>query len=445
MIHARSSLVHRVLRSSSILVVGFIASQGLRLASNLILTRILFPEAFGMMALITVVLIGVAMLSDIGTSQSIMQSQRGDDPSFLDTAWTLQIIRGVVLWLATLALTPAVASFYGEPDLLSYLPVVAFNLVIGGFKPTRMETANRHMQAGRLTILDLCAQFVGVTLGVLLALALRDVWALVISAVAGAAVHLVLMHAFLPGHRNQLRWEREAVWELIHFGKWIFLATLSGFIVGQADKILLGRYLDLDHFGIYNISYFLASVPLLLGGAVLQRVLIPTYRTSPPAASAANRAVIRKLRTGALAALLLVTAVLALGGPWLVRALFDSRYYEGQGIVVLIAIAQIPSLIIMTCDQAALAMGDSRRYFWFLSVRAVLTTAGLGFGIVTGGLAAAIIWQSIATVAVYPLLAWLLRPHGAWDPGLDARVFGISVALAAAALWVNQDVVALLP
>ena len=68
--------------------------QVMRLASNLILTRILSPEDFGLMALVTSFLIGLAMFSDMGFGPSIMQSKRGDDPVFLDTIWTLKIIRG---------------------------------------------------------------------------------------------------------------------------------------------------------------------------------------------------------------------------------------------------------------------------------------------------------------------------------------------------------------
>ena len=71
-----SNLRARALRSSAVTVGGFGASQVIRLASNLILTRILFPEAFGMMALVMVFLQGLAMFSDVGVGPAIMQSKR---------------------------------------------------------------------------------------------------------------------------------------------------------------------------------------------------------------------------------------------------------------------------------------------------------------------------------------------------------------------------------
>ena len=109
----------RAMRSSAWTIFGFVASQGIRFGSNLILTRLLFPEAFGMMALVTVAMVGLSNFSDMGTAPSIAYNPRGDDPSFLDTAWTLHVVRGVLLWLAACALAWPFARFYGEPMLVA--------------------------------------------------------------------------------------------------------------------------------------------------------------------------------------------------------------------------------------------------------------------------------------------------------------------------------------
>jgi O-antigen/teichoic acid export membrane protein len=439
---AAPSLGYRVLRSSSIIALGFGASMAIRLASNLILTRLLFPEAFGLMALVTVFLVALTTMSDIGIGPTIMQSPRGDDPSFLDTAWTIQIARGALLAVVALAATPFVARFYGEPQLRTFLPVMALALFVASFRPTRFETANRHLQAGRVTLIDLAVQVLTVAISVALAFAFRSVWALVIANFASSVLHLALVHLVLPGHRNRLGWDRAAAAELIHFGKWILLSTFCGFAVSQADKVILGRYLDLGEFGLYNISYFLASIPILLGGAVMGRVLIPVYRDSPPAASPANAARVRRLRSGALAGLLLMSTILAFGGGWLVRLLYDPRYHEAAGMVVLIAVMQAPALLILSCDQAALAMGDSRRYFRLTLARAILVTGALLVGFEVAGLAGAIVGQGLANLAAYPFLAWLLRPHGAWMPGLDAQFLGASALIGALALWSNHSIIA---
>lgn len=442
---AAPSLAARAVRSSAITMGGLVATQGIRLLSNLLLTRLLFPEAFGMMALITVVLTGLLMLSDVGTGPAILASPRGDDPDFLDTAWTVQIVRGVLLWLLALALAPALAAFYGEPALTAYLPVSALALLVVSFNPTRLETESRHLRAGLVTLVEVLAQAGGVVLAVLLALALRSVWALVISGVLASLLNLLLLHLLLPGHRNRLRWEKDAAADLVRFGKWIVLATVCGFAVHQADKAILGRLLPLGEFGLYNIAFFLASFPAMLGAVVTRRVLIPVYRDSPPKGSPANAARVRRLRAGALAALLAMTVALALLGPALVGVLYDPRYAQAGGIVTLVAVAQAPALLILTCDQAALAARDSRRFFWLTLARALLVTGGLVLGWQVGGLAGAVAGQGIGNLLAYPVLVWLLRPHGAWDPGLDA-VYALAALLAGGlALWLGAGALAAIP
>lgn len=439
------SLAARVLRSSAITLGGTVAAQVIRLLSNLLLTRLLFPEAFGMMALVMVFLMGLVMLSDVGLGPAILGSPRGDDPDFLDTAWTIQIARGALLCLGAVAAAPAVAAFYGEPDLALYLPVAALGLLVAAFRPTRFETETRHLRAGLLTLVEIAAQLAGVLVAAGLALAFRSVWALVASGLVSQLLQIVLLHALLPGHRNALRWERAAAVELLHFGKWILPATLCGFAVAQADKVVLGRVLPLGEFGLYNIAFFLASVPGMLASAVVGRVLIPVYRDSPPKGSPANAARIRRLRGGALAALLAMTLALALLGPWLVRLLYDARYQAAGGIVTLVAVAQLPTLLILTCDQAALAAGDSRRYFWLTLARAVLVTGGLLLGWQAAGLAGAVIGQGVGNLLSYPVVVWLLRPHGAWDPGLDLAYGLAALGTGSLVLWLGAGALAVLP
>lgn len=434
-------LMQRALRSSLITVTGFAGGQALRLVSNLILTRLLFPEAFGIMALVSVFLMGLAMFSDVGTGPAIMGSKRGDDPDFLNTAWTIQIIRGVTLWLVAVALSLPIARFYDAPDLVMFLPVAALTLVINGFNPTRLETANRHLQAGRVTVIDLATQAIGVVIAVILAVLLQSVWALVISGVAAALVHLLLLNLALPGPANRLRWEASAASELINFGKWIFLSTLCGFAIGQADKVILGKYLDLGAFGIYNIGFFLASLPVLLGGVVMRRLLIPVYRESPPQAAPENFARLRRMRMAATGGLFALAIGLGFAGAWLVDLMYDERYRDAGGVVVLIAVVQLPALLILTCDQAALAAGDSRRFFVLTLARSVFVVAGLWGGFELAGLPGALIGQGVANVAAYPVLAWLLRPHGAWDPLVDAGFAALGLVFGGAALWFNADAV----
>lgn len=434
-------LFARVLRSSSWLVLGYGGGQALRLVSNLILTRLLFPEAFGLMALVSVVTVGLMMFSDVGIGPAIAQNKRGDDPSFLNTAWTIQVFRGFLLWGAACALAAPMAGFYDAPDLILYLPIAGISLAIAGFNPTRIETAHRHLLVGRLTVLDLASQLIGIAWMILLAWATQSVIALVIGGVIGAVARLVLTHHYLPGPRNRFHWEQDAAAELIHFGKWIFLSTAFWFVSSQGDKAILGKFLSLEMLGIYNIGYFLASFPLLLGHAVTQRLMIPVYRETPPGAAPENRAKLRKLRIVLSFGIMALLGAMALAGPWIIDLLYDDRYAQAGAIVVVLACALIPQVVGMTYDQAALAAGDSWRFFVFSSSRAIIQMLFLLLGITQFGLLGALAALGLSIFLVHPVLIWLARRHGAWDPAHDLIAGLAGTGLIALALWLHRDVV----
>ena len=439
-----NSLIARAVRSSVLTVAGFGASQLIRLVTNLILTRLLFPEAFGLMALVSVVLLGLGQFSDVGIGPSIMQSKRGDDPDFLNTAWTIQAIRGVLLFVTACALAWPASQIYDAPELMRLLPVAGLTLLITGFNPTNLESAHRHMRLGRLTVIDISTQVVGVLIAMALAWWLRSVWALVISGVASALFQLWVYRRFLPGIRNRFRWEPAARHELIRFGKWIFLSTVCGFAFSQSDKIILGKYLPLDAFGVYNIGFFLASFPLMLGSMVNQKVVIPIYRECPPDRSRANFLSLRRMRMAMTAGLIVLVTLFSASGVWLVDLLYDPRYHAAGAVVVLLALMQIPTVIQLTYDQAALAAGDSRRFFVLTLARAAFMIAGLLLGLRLGGLFGAILGQGAARAAVYPVTVWLARRVGAWDPLHDVIFAGLGLIGAALALWLNHSAIAAL-
>lgn len=434
----------RATRSSAYTMGGYMAAQVIRLGANLILTRLLFPEAFGLMALVMLFLQGLQMFSDVGVGPSIMQNKRGDEPDFLNTAWTIQVIRGSLLWLATILLAGPVARFYGEPQLAQLLPVAGLALFISGFNSTRIETAQRHMTLGRLTLIDLTAQALGALAMIAFALVFRSVWALLVASLVAASSKAALSHFFLPGHPNRLRWEKKAGTELIHFGKWIFFSTMCGFIITQGDRLILGKYLSIGLLGIYNIGHFLASFPFILGSAIVVKIMIPLYRDKHPSVSPDNFRKIRLVRMLLTATVLSMAAFMALVGVHLTEFLYDPRFFLSGPVLVLVAVAQFPLIIGLTYDQAALAAGDSRGFFWVLLARSTFLVLFLFAGMAAGGLVTAILMVGVGSVLSHGFLILLARKHKVWDPLNDAIFFAVALIIAALALWLNQEAIQML-
>lgn len=434
-------LIARVVRGSAYTLFGYGSGQVLRLASNLILTRLLVPEAFGLMALVTMVEIGLTLFSDIGIATSIAQSKRGDDPDFLDTAYTLKVLRGFLLWFIAGILAYPAAWFFDAPELVYLLPIAMFSMVITGFGTTRIETAYRHLQLGRITLLELAAQVISLIFMVVAAWWTESVMALVVGTLVRTFLEVWFSALYLEGHRNKMRWDPSAARELIHFGKWIFLSTLFSFFSSQGDKLVFGRFLTLHVLGIYNIGYYLGSFPAMLGGELVGRVLIPIYREVEEKGTRSSAKRLRLMRYIMTGGLLGMFAAFAVFGPWLISLLYDPRYNHAGAMLVLIALSMMPAAIGVSYDRAALAAGDSRRFFVVSAVRGITGVLFLLIGVYFWGIVGAIGGIAASGIVVHPFLIWLSIKHKVWDGEHDAIYFVLTAAFAVATIWLHLDAI----
>ena len=441
---AGDGLRARVLRGTGLTLIGFGGAQVLRLAGNLVLTRILFPEVFGLMALVQVFMTGLQMFSDMGLRTSVIQNERGDDPLFLGTAFTLQLIRGIILWLAACALALPAANFYEAPMLAQLLPIVGLNAVISGTVSMNAARVNRHMMLGRLTTLELGTQALGLAVMVVLALIWGSVWALVVGGLFASITKAASSHAWLPGGWIAPSWDISAMREMIQFGKYIFLGTLAGFLVGQGDRAILGAYVRLDVLALYNIAFFLATVPLLIAHQLSDRVLFPLYRTAPPSKSAENRRRILHTRLGLTGGVMALATVTALFGVPIIELLYDPRYHDAGSLLVLLSLASLPAVITAGHGTILLANGNSRDFTILMFFSAVFRIGLMIMGMELFGLVGLILLPALASALTYPLNVVLIRRYDGWVFSHDVGFLFFALMISGLAIWLNAGTIVLL-
>lgn len=436
---AGNSLRSLALRGTAITLGGTAGQQFLRLLSNLVLTRLLFPEAFGMMALIQTFTAGLQMFSDIGLHPSIIQNRRGEDPGFLNTAWTLQIIRGAALWLFSCLLAWPLAVLYGEDQILWLLPVVGLNALIAGFATTKGAVASRNLRLGRQTMISLATQVAGLIVMIGLALIWPSVWSLVIGGLVSSVFGVWAGHRFMPGMNNRLHWEPQAVRQLLGFGRFIFLSTVASYFVGQGDKLFLGRTVSLADLGIYNIAFFLAVFPGMLGGMVANSILFPLYRELPPSGGARNMSKIRKARDLIIAGQIALYAGLAFAGVALVELMYDPRYAAAGPMLVILSLGQMPGSVLVGSSRLLLAEGDSRSFSHLEIIRGFLKMGFLVGSFWLLGIFGVLITPFLIFLATYPLQQFYLARFKGTDLARDGVFMLASLAVATAAIWFNWD------
>ena len=391
----------------------------LRLAGNLILTRLLFPEAFGMMVMVNVVMQGLHMFSDVGIGPSIIQHKRGDDPDFLNTAWTIQIFRGIGLFIAACALAYPLAMYRQQPMLMYLLPVTALTALISGFNSTAPGQLHRHMRIGPITLLELGYQAVNITVMIIIAFIWPTVWALVLGGLAASVAQLIATHTILSQGRNRLWWDREAVAYLVRFGRWIFISTAFTFLAGQGDKLILGGFLSDRDLGLYGIAFWLSMFAVEIIRKLTSKVLFPTYSRLADADPHQLHRRIRRVRITVLLAILPWLCVLAVWGGDIVRFLYDPRYHDAGWILRALAVGGIFEVVALTCSPVLLAVGDSFRHMVPIITRCIMLTVAMLVGYRLGGQSGLIVGVASASILNYPVVAWAVNKYRAWTPGLD--------------------------
>jgi O-antigen/teichoic acid export membrane protein len=383
---AAPSLRERMVRGSLVSVAGFGAGQALRLASNLVLTRALYPEAFGVMTIVWSLLTGLEMLSDFGISAAIVRHERGDDRRFLNTAWTLGILRGLGLWAVASLLAYPAARFYDEPNLFQILPAAAGSVWIGSFASTNVLSARRHLQLGRLALMDIGAQLIGLAVMLPLAFLAPSVWVLVLGAVAAALGRTWLSHAVLPGERNRLHVDRDDARSLYHFGRLITLGSALQFLAKQTDRLMLGHLAGTAVLGVYGVGSYLAEALLQVGYKLSREVLFPALSSlSRERPHELQRSFYRaRLRLDLLVQVPL--GVLAGLGPWLIACMYDERYADAGWMFRLMCVGVGLQFASDTCQSCLVAMNRLQFQVWPVAARAAGALIGYPIGWYYGGL-----------------------------------------------------------
>jgi O-antigen/teichoic acid export membrane protein len=465
--------VKEAARSAAVwIVVGFGTMYVIKFFSSIILTRQLDPEAFGLMILVTTFLTGLHMFSDVGISQAVFQSDRGDDPDFLNTAWTLQILRGLAIWLCSVLIAWPVAVFWdespalrvasgvgllaapvgwgpfatasrllGRGDLTSLLwliPVVGLEEAILAFSSTSMYTLGRRLLRGRLMAVEIATAVIYVAVALVWVFWVqRSVWALVAGLLVSSLFQMGVSHFLLPGFRNRLRWDREAIREQLHFGKWIYLGTICTFLGFQSDRLIVPKVTNFATLGVYGVAGSLVNIGTGLMSAFAGQLVFPVYSRLQQMGRDIRTAYVRVHTSAAAFAALLVTGLLS-SGPTGVRAIYPASFSDAGWMVQFLAVGAWFQMLEGTAGAALLALGQPRSVLYSNATKCIGLFVFVPLGLWLGGLTrfgsfiGMLVGFVVSDFVRYLVVVWIARRNGmsAWmyDVGLSILIVILSLA-----------------
>jgi O-antigen/teichoic acid export membrane protein len=413
------SLFRAAVKAGLWTLAGHGSSQVLRLLGNLLLTRLLVPEAFGMMSVATVIMVGVWMFSDLGLRQVLVRSPRASEPVFVNTVWTLQVMQAGAVASLMLIVAAGLAfaqyagripagSTYASPDLPLLIAGLSVGAILAGLESTKLAIAEKEMLVGPVVRIELGSQAVGLLAMCGAALLHPTVFVLLVGALVSGIVKVIASHRLRVGVANRLHFSRPIAREVCHISSWIVVSSALTFMSNNFDKLILAWLLGSNTMGQFVIA-------ALLVGAVTDVVTRISSRVAYPAITKAyeldNTGLARsyyRTRIPTDAFCMLVAAFLFWFGPDIVRLLYDDRYLQAGEFLRILAVtllgaryAVVPYMYLLLGRTSLMAAEQAFRFAGMMvgvtSGYALYGTTGAIWGIalgqLTGSMAGVILFQ----------------------------------------------------
>lgn len=412
---------------------GYGVAQVIRFATSMAVTRLLAPELFGIMLIVNTVRTGAELLSDIGIGQSVIRSPRGEEPAFYNTAWTLQVGRGLALFLICALLAFPISAIYGIPELLYVLPAAGSTLLITGFTSMALPILRRRMSFPRLAVFEVVTALLYSVFQIAVAFIYPTIWALVIGLIFGSLV-LVAGSFRLKELRHHFSIDRDSVKEIISFGKWITLSSIVFFATMNLDRLYFPAVITLQTLGIFAIARTITDIVSAVFTRINNSILFPHISSESERPRDQLREHVAKIRHKFLLISGAAVGLLAASADLLVAVLFDHRYHSAGWMASVLTIGVWFAILASTAEAALLGLGRPQTATFSNSVKLVWLVGALPLAMSVYGMVAAI--AAIAASDVVRYVATIPGQRRAsfsfvlQDASATAVVFGV-IGLAA--------------
>jgi O-antigen/teichoic acid export membrane protein len=334
---------------------GHGASSAIRLTSNLVLTRLLPPELFGIMVVVNSLRYGIELLADLGIEQNIISNGDGAKPEFANTAWTVQILRGLLLGLVFALLAGPFSVFYNI-DRRVFL-VISLAPFVNSLASTSVFSLVKNLDARARNMFEAKAEILSFIATVVVTCITRTVWALVCGALLSLGIRAAMSYR-IPHMRHRLTLRSDYVRQIVRFGRWILISSIVVYAASNIDRMFLGRYAPLAMLGVYGIARTISELPATLASKLSSQIVFPLLAREEAGGRDAVKPQLESIRRKFVCASALCLATAVAWSDFGIRLLYDHRYiHAGWMLSALLLSSWISALASM---NEALVLGLNR-------------------------------------------------------------------------------------
>jgi PST family polysaccharide transporter len=388
-------LKSQILKGTSWLLAGRLTSNLLGLASTLIAARLLMPEDFGLVAIAMAVsgLAGAAV--DLPVGAALVQMKTATKADF-DTAWTINLLRGLIVSILMLLAAWPAALIAGDDRLVALVAVLAAYPLVSGLRNSWFEQYIRDMDFRREALLDVAVKVASLCVTVWVAVATRSYWALPLGLVGGALAGTAasfILRPQLPG------FSLASFGKFFGFSVWLGLGNIADSLRDATTTFFIGRLLGNAKLGAFAVgSQFGERLELVLY-TPMERTLFAAFSSIQEDAARVRAAYLRSIHIG-FAIILPVCAGIGLLAPEIIAVALGPNWSLAALVLTFMAPVTAVYLIAGLSNSLANALGHPRALFRFKLISALLNVPAVAIGIASFGLLGAL-WACAFTAAVW--------------------------------------------
>lgn len=398
----------RYLTGTSSLALSTVIINLVRIASTMLMTRLLSPDVYGITGLIMSALFVIGMLSDLGFQSYIVRHQNSDDAAFINAVWTIHAVRGALLTVVAIAMAWPLSYVLGKPQVAAPLAVTSFMLAIEGQGSMNQFRALRHGRVQRFALFDFLPTITQIVAALILAYFLRNIWAVVASILIGSSMKAVLSYALFPGTRRSYHFDRDVAGDLWRFSRMIAASSAVYLVITQVDKLAMARILSLGQFGTYVIASTIASAPTSFAFNYATGIVYPTaaaaWREGRSVSDAYYSCWGKFFYLYAFAGGGLIGAA-----DLLIRFLYDPRYLQAGKYLSILAVATALAMVTRTMQELMVANGRTKAIFELHMVRLTWLVCGGLLALARYNAMILVLTVGLMEIPVYCYAAWRMQ------------------------------------
>jgi O-antigen/teichoic acid export membrane protein len=259
-----------------------------------ILARLLSPDDFGIMGILTLSLMILDTFSKFGLDSALIQTKKKIH-AYLDTFWTFTIGRNIVLFVIFFLASDWTAAFFEVPDAAWAFKIIAFSFIIQALTNPGIVYFRKELHFKKEFAYLLSGTIVDFAVAIIAAIIFQNFWALILGYLAGSIVRLIASYLLHP-YRPKLSFNQKRFMELFGFGKWIFIMATLVFLITSGDDLLVGKLLGVTMLGFYQMAYKLSNLPATEITNVISQVTFPAYSKMQDAKKTLQKAYLKTMQ-----------------------------------------------------------------------------------------------------------------------------------------------------